>query len=86
MLQHIHHWHIGTIIFENRWALIVLMCLGLMLSVGITWLKRLIMMLGLRGRVVGFEAVSILVRLLVSAVVLGSVEAGLVLRPGSKTK
>ena len=84
-MQHIH-WNIGTFIFENRLALIVLMCLGLMLSVGITWLKRLVMMLGLRGRVVGFEAVSILVRLLVSVVVLGSVEAGLVLRAGSKTK
>ena len=72
MLQHIH-WHIGTIIFKKRLTLIVLMCLGLMLSVGITWLKRLVMMLGLRGRFVGFEAVSILVRLLVSVVILGSV-------------
>ena len=44
------------------------------------------MMLGQRGRVVGLEAVSILVRLLVSVAVMGSVEAGLVLRPRSKTK
>ena len=85
MLQLIH-WHNGITIFENRLALMVLMCLGLMLSDGVPWLKRLVMMLGQRGRVVGLEAVSILVRLLVSVAVMGSVEAGLVLRPGSKTK
>ena len=80
------------------------MCLWLMLNIAIPrllllmqgmgrrvgWLSAVIpwlVELGLVGRVIRLK-VSVVVRLLVSVAVLGSVEAGLVLRPdhGSKTR